>query len=60
MNEQELPNLRGMRDRLIADEASHVADATFTWSFPQTTSIVVSRILRVFGSSEHEPGNKIL
>ena len=29
MNEQELPILRGVRDRLIVDEASHVADATF-------------------------------
>ena len=29
MNGQELPNLRGVRDRLIDDEALHVADATF-------------------------------
>ena len=29
MNEQELPNLQGVRDRLIADEASHVANAAF-------------------------------
>ena len=29
MNGQELPNLRGVRDRLIADEASQVTDATF-------------------------------
>ena len=29
MNEQELPILRGVRDRLIIDEASHVADTTF-------------------------------
>ena len=28
-SEWELPNLRGVRDRLIADEASHVADETF-------------------------------
>ena len=32
----------------------------FTWSFPQTTPIVVSRILRVFGSSGHQPGSKDL
>ena len=30
----------------------------FTWSFPQTAPIVVSRILKVFGSSEHKPGSK--
>ena len=29
MNEQELPILRGVRDRLIVDKASHVADVTF-------------------------------
>ena len=34
MNEQELPNLRGMRDHLIADEASHVADAPFCLVVP--------------------------
>ena len=49
-----------MRDRLIADEASHIADATFYWSFPQTAPIVVSRILRVSRSSGHEPDNKNL
>ena len=34
MNEQKLPNLRVMRDRLIADKASHVADATFCLVVP--------------------------
>ena len=29
MNEQELPILQGVRDHLIVDEASHVANATF-------------------------------
>ena len=29
MSEQELPNLRGVEDLLIADVASHVADETF-------------------------------
>ena len=29
MSEQELPNLRGVEDHLIADVASHVADETF-------------------------------
>ena len=32
----------------------------FTWSFPQTAPIVVSRILRVHRSSGHEPGSKNL
>ena len=32
----------------------------FTWSFPQTVPIVVSRILRVHGSSRHEPNIKNL
>ena len=32
----------------------------FTWSFPQTAPIVVSRILRVSGSSGHEPDSKNL
>ena len=32
----------------------------FNWSFPQTTPIVVSRILRVHGLSGHELGNKNL
>ena len=32
----------------------------FTWSFTQTTPIVVSQILKVHGSSGHEPGNKNL
>ena len=32
----------------------------FTWSFPQTMPIVVSQILRVHGSSGHEPGSKNL
>ena len=29
MSELELPNLRGVEDRLIADVASHVADENF-------------------------------
>ena len=32
----------------------------FTWSFPQTAPIVVSHILRVHGSSRHEPDSKKL
>ena len=32
----------------------------FTWSFPQTAPIVVSWILRVFGSPGHEPSTKNL
>ena len=32
----------------------------FTWSFPHTKPIVVSRILRVSGSSGHEPDSKSL
>ena len=32
----------------------------FTWSFPQTTPIVVSQILRVYGSLGHEPGSQNL
>ena len=31
-----------------------------TWLFPQTAPIVVSRILRVHGSSGHKPGSKNL
>ena len=53
MNEQELPNLQGVGHRLTADVASHFPMGFFAWSFPQTVSIVVSRILRVFGSSGH-------
>ena len=55
MSEQELLKLWGMGDRLIADVAkpSHVADEIFAWSFPQMAPIVVSWILRVFGSSGH-------
>ena len=34
MNEQELPIPLGERDRLIVDEASHVADVTFYLDFP--------------------------
>ena len=34
MSEWELPNLRGVRDRLIVDEASHVADETFCLVVP--------------------------
>ena len=29
MSERELPNLRGVEDRLIADVALHIADETF-------------------------------
>ena len=32
--ERELPNLQSMRDHLIADEASHVADETFCLVVP--------------------------
>ena len=32
----------------------------FTWSFPLTAPIVVSRILRVHESSRHEPNSKNL
>ena len=55
MSERELPKLRGMGDSLIADIAklSHVANEIFAWSFPQTTPIIVSWILRVIGSSGH-------
>ena len=60
MNEKELPNLQGVRDRLIADEALHVADATFYLVFPTTTPIFVSWILRISGSLGHEPDSKIL
>ena len=45
---------------MIVDEASHVADATFYLSFPQTVPIVVSRILRVHGLLGHEPNSKNL
>ena len=34
MNEQELSNLQGVRDRLIVDEVSHVADETFCLVVP--------------------------
>ena len=34
MNEKELPNLRGVGDRLIADVASHVPDEIFCLVFP--------------------------
>ena len=34
MNEQELPILQGVRDCLIVDEASHIADATFYFVVP--------------------------
>ena len=33
-SEQELPNLRGVRDRLIVDVASHVIDETFCLVVP--------------------------
>ena len=32
----------------------------FTWPFPQTAPIVISKILRVHGSSGYETGNKNL
>ena len=38
MNEQELLILQGMRDRLIVDEASHVADVTFYLIVPTDDS----------------------
>ena len=34
MSEQELSNLRGVEDRLIADVASHVADEIFCLVVP--------------------------
>ena len=34
MNEQELPNLRGVGDRLIAEVASHVIDEIFCLVIP--------------------------
>ena len=34
MNEHELLNVRSVRDRLIADEASHVANETFCLVVP--------------------------
>ena len=34
MSEQELPNLQGMEDRLIADIASHVPDEIFCLVIP--------------------------
>ena len=34
MSEWELPNLRGVKDGLIADLASHVADETFCLVVP--------------------------
>ena len=43
MSEQELPNLRGVEDRLIADVASHVADETFFLGVPiDSTNCCVS------------------
>ena len=32
----------------------------FTWLFPQTVTVVVSQILKVHGSSGHEPNSKNL
>ena len=60
MSERELPNLRGMEDRLIANVASHFIDETFCLPFPHTTPIVVSGILGVSESLGHEPGSKDL
>ena len=53
MNEQELPNLRGVRDRLIADEASHVADVTFYLVVPTdgaNCGLSDSQSVRIFGA----------
>ena len=45
MNEQELPNLQGVRDCLIADEASHVANTTFCFVIPTDSANCVLRFL---------------
>ena len=53
MNEQELPDLRGVRDRLIADEASNVANTTFCFVVPTDSATCVlldSQSFRIVGA----------
>ena len=60
INEQELPILRGARDRLIVDEASHATDATFYLVVPTDGANCCLPDLRVHGLSGHEPCSKNL
>ena len=53
MDEQELSILRDVRDRLIVDEASHVADATFYLVVPidgANCALSDSQSLRIVGA----------
>ena len=53
MNEQELPNLRGVGDRLIVDVASHVLDEIFCLVVPTNGSnycLSDSQSLRIVGA----------
>ena len=53
MSEQELPNLRGVGDRLIADVALHVPDEIFCLVVPTddaNCSLSDSQSLRIVGA----------
>ena len=59
MIEQELPNLRGVEDRLIADVASHVADEIFFLVVPTeraNCSISDSQSHRIVRASNWQQG----
>ena len=53
MSEQELPNLRGVEDLLIADVASHIPDEIFFFVVPIDAAnccISDSQSLRIVGT----------
>ena len=53
MNEQELSNLWGVTDRLIVDEASHIANVTFYLVVPTygtNCGLSDSQSLRIVGT----------
>ena len=59
MSEQELPNLQSVRDRLIADEASHVAEETFYLVIPiddANCGLLDSQSHRVVGALTWQQG----
>ena len=60
MSERELPNLQSVRDRLIVDEASHVAEETFYLVAPTDDAnycLLGSQSLQIIGAStlQQEP-----
>ena len=60
MSEQELQNLRGVEDHLIADVASHIPDEIFCLVVPTNGAnccLLDSQSLRIV---RHQPGSKDL